>query len=41
MALTELVELMKKIKELLEKQFIWTCASSWGTPILLVKKKDG
>jgi len=41
MAPTELVELKKQIEELLEKQFIRPSASSWGAPVLLVKKKDG
>ena len=41
MAPTELVELKKQIEELLEKQFIQPSASSWGAPVLLVKKKDG
>jgi len=41
MAPVELVELKKQIEELLEKQFIRSSASSWRTPILLVKRKDG
>ena len=41
MAPAELIELKKQIEELFEKQFIRPSASSWGAPILLVKKKDG
>ncbi|XP_052732424.1 uncharacterized protein LOC128196223 [Vigna angularis] len=41
MALAELAELKKQIKELLEKQFIRPSVSPWGAPVLLVKKKDG
>jgi len=41
MALAELVELKKQIKELMEKQFIRPSTSPWGAPVLLVKKKDG
>ena len=41
MAPTELVELKRQIEELLEKQFIRPSASSWGAPVLLVKKKYG
>jgi len=41
MAPTELVELKKQIKELIEKQFIRPSASPWGAPVLLVKKNDG
>ena len=37
----ELAELKKQIEDLLEKKFIRPSASSWGTPVLLVKKKDG
>ena len=39
-ALVELVELKKQIEDLLEKKFIRPSASSWGAPVLLVKKKD-
>jgi len=41
MAPVELAELKKQIEDLLEKKFIRSCASPWGAPILLVKKKDG
>ena len=37
----ELAELKKQIEEHLEKRFIRPSTSSWGTPVLLVKKKDG
>jgi len=37
----ELAELKKQIQELLDKGLIWPSASPWGTPVLLVKKKDG
>ena len=40
MAPVELVELKKKIEELLEKQFIRPSVSPWGALVLLVKKKD-
>jgi len=38
---SELEELKKQLKELLEKQFIRPSVSPWGAPVLLVKKKDG
>jgi len=41
MAPAELAELKKQIEDLLEKKFIRPSASSWGAPVLLVKKKDG
>ena len=41
MAPAELVELKRQIEDLLEKKFIRPSASSWGAPVLLVKKKDG
>ena len=41
MASTELAGLKKHIEDLLEKKFIRPSASTWGAPILLVKKKDG
>jgi len=41
MASIELAELKKKIQELLDKGLIRPSASPWGTPVLLVKKKDG
>ena len=40
MAPTELKELKKQLKELLEKGFIRPSISPWGAPVLFVKKKD-
>lgn len=40
MALTNLEELIKQIEDLLENKLIRPSVSSWGAPILLVKKKD-
>jgi len=40
MTLAELVEVKKRIEELLGKQFIQPSTSPWGAPVLLVKKKD-
>ena len=37
----ELVELMKQLEELLEKQFVRPSVTPWGAPVLLVKKKNG
>ena len=41
MAPSELVELKKQIKELLDKGFIRANSSPWGSPVLFAKKKDG
>ena len=41
MAPAELMELKKQLQELLDKGFIRSSISSWGTPILFMKKKDG
>ena len=41
MAPSELVELKKQIKELLDKGFIRASSSPWGSPVLFTKKKDG
>ena len=41
MALTELKELKIQLQVLLNKGFIRPSVSSWGAPILFVKKKDG
>ncbi|GJY20021.1 putative reverse transcriptase domain-containing protein, partial [Tanacetum coccineum] len=38
---SELEELSRKLKELQDKGFIRPSSSSWGAPILFVKKKDG
>jgi hypothetical protein len=40
MPLTELAELKKQLKELLDKGFIRPSTSPWGCPALFVKKKD-
>ncbi|MCI54373.1 retrotransposon protein, partial [Trifolium medium] len=41
MSASELNELKKQLEELLEKKFIRPSVSSWGAPVLLVKKKEG
>ena len=41
MSSAELRELKAQLEELLSKGFIRPSTSSWGAPILLVKKKDG
>ena len=41
MAPAELEELKRQLEELMEQGFIRNSASSWGAPILFVKKKDG
>ena len=41
MAPVELKELKLQLQELLEKRFIRPSVSSWGAPVLFVKKKDG
>ena len=41
MAPKELKELQAQIKELLDLGFIRPSSSSWGAPVLFVKKKDG
>ncbi|XP_062173566.1 uncharacterized protein LOC133879031 [Alnus glutinosa] len=41
MAPTELSELKKQLQELLDQGFIRPSVSSWGAPVLFVKKKDG
>ena len=40
MAVDELNELKKQLKELAEKGFIRPSASPWGSPVLFVRKKD-
>ncbi len=37
----ELKELKEQLHELLDKSFIRLSTSSWGAPILFVRKKDG
>jgi hypothetical protein len=41
MAVDELEELKKQLKELSDKGYIRPSASPWGSPVLFVKKKDG
>lgn len=37
---SDLSELKKQQEDLLLKKFVRPCVSSWGAPVLLVKKKD-
>ena len=37
----DLVEIKNQIKELLDKGYIRPSSSPWGSPVLLVEKKDG
>ncbi|GJV35828.1 hypothetical protein Tco_1408305 [Tanacetum coccineum] len=41
LAPSEMKELSEKLQELFDKGFIRPSSSSWGAPILFVKKKDG
>jgi hypothetical protein len=41
MAVDELEELKKQIKELQDKCFIRPSSSPWGAPVIFVDKKDG
>jgi hypothetical protein len=41
MSSTQLIELKKQIKELLEKGFIRPSSSPWEAPAIFVEKKDG
>ncbi|KAH0679850.1 hypothetical protein KY284_020935 [Solanum tuberosum] len=41
MAPAELKELKEQLKDLLDKGFIRPSVSSWGAPVLFVRKKDG
>src|ERR1051325_8471087 len=41
MSASELAELKKQLEELLENKFVRPSVSSWGAPVLLVKKKEG
>ena len=40
MASVELQELKVQLQELLDKGFIRSSTSPWGTPVLIAKKKD-
>lgn len=40
MALAEMKELKKQLSELAEKGYIKNSTSSWGTPVLFIKKHD-
>ena len=41
MPANELEELKKQIRELQDKGFVRPSSSTWGSPVLFVKKKDG
>nr|GFC25118.1 putative reverse transcriptase domain-containing protein [Tanacetum cinerariifolium] len=41
LAPSEMKELVEQLKELSEKGFVRPSSSSWGAPVLFVKKKDG
>ena len=41
MALAELKELKTQLQDLVDKGFIRQSISSWGAPVLFVKKNDG
>eukprot|EP00253_Pinus_taeda_P010661 PITA_10661 len=41
MSVPELTELKMQLQELLDKNYIRPSVSSWGAPVLFVKKKDG
>nr|GEV84134.1 putative reverse transcriptase domain-containing protein [Tanacetum cinerariifolium] len=41
LALSEMKEFLVQLQELMEKVFIRPSSSSWGAPVLFVKKKDG
>ncbi|GKF38202.1 putative reverse transcriptase domain-containing protein [Tanacetum coccineum] len=41
LTLSEMKELLEKLKQLSNKGFIRPSSSPWGLPILIVKKKDG
>ena len=41
MAQDELKELNLQLKDIFNKGFIQPTVSSWGAPVLFVKKKDG
>ncbi|XP_050909765.1 uncharacterized protein LOC127123606 [Lathyrus oleraceus] len=41
MSALELAELKKQLEDMLEKRFVRPSVSSWGAPVLFVKKKNG
>jgi len=41
MSASELAEFKKQLEDLLDKKFVRPSVSPWGSPVLLVKKKDG
>jgi hypothetical protein len=41
MSTPEIVELNIKLKEMMEKGYIWPSVSPWGAPVLFVKRKGG
>jgi hypothetical protein len=41
MSSDELDELKKQLKKLIEQVFVRPSASSWGSPVLFMEKKDG
>lgn len=41
MSIPELTELKMQLQELLDKNYICPSVSSWGAPVLFVKRKDG
>lgn len=41
MSTLELIELKMRLQDLLDKGYIIPSMSSWGAPVLFVKKKDG
>lgn len=41
MPILEMTELKRQLEELLEQRFIHQSTSSWGAPVLFIKKKDG
>ena len=41
MSIPELIDLKKKLQELLDKGYIRSSVSPWGALVLFVKKKDG
>jgi hypothetical protein len=41
MSVSELEELKKQLKELLDKQYIHPSSSPWGAPVIFMDKKNG